>query len=294
MQTRAITGIVVAAGLLALGACSPKDQDPYPDVPTFCNAKAQAECQVATTCAIDVDDCQALRSSLCNMEATAALSGTRKYIQANAPACIAAIDTAYGNGSRDVPYAQLVGPGSISDVCARVFSGNAAINDPCGSPYDCTGGNVCAPALASGIAPDGGAAPRFCAAPVAKSEGDFCGNPGEQCATDTYCALPPTGGGYRCALANEQGQPCDPITAPCVSTQRCEAETGVTDHTCEPRVEANQPCLTSDDCLPSAPYCDPYVGNICTTGLSFATHAPDCDAFKSAAAAVMSSEAGGP
>ncbi len=231
MQTRAPFGITLTLGLAAFVAsaaagCSPKDQAPYPDVASFCNAKAQAECQVATPCGIDAEGCQVLRSSLCNMEAMAALSGTRKYIQANAPACISAANAAYGNSSRDVSFAQLVGPGSISDVCARVFSGNAAINDPCESPYDCAGGNVCAPVSAAAIAPDGGVSARVCATVVAKNEGDFCGNPGETCATNTFCTQPGAGGGFRCTLANSQGQPCNPVTAPCVSTERCEAADG--------------------------------------------------------------------
>ena len=32
-------------------------------------------------------------------------------------------------------------------------------------------------------------------------------------------------------------------------------------------------------CVPAAPYCDPYVGNQCELGLSFATDAPDCLGF---------------
>jgi hypothetical protein len=285
----AATAFGLGSAALAMAACTLKTTLPYPDVATFCNARAQAECQIAGTCGIDRDGCEAERSSLCNVDAMQAMrSGTRKYTQANAQACIDKINGIYG-GASSISYAELLGPDSIDDVCERVFSGNAGTNDPCQSTYDCTGTNVCAPVFP-------GQASMVCAAPVAKNEGDFCEDPGSTCATDTYCTMPVTGGGgYQCEPALQQGQPCDPVAAPCVSTERCEAQTGATGQTCEPRVGADQPCTTSDDCLPSAPYCDPYVGNICTNGLSFATHAPDCNAYEpgTAIAATVPDAGGG-
>ena len=273
---RSALGVVPALAALAgilVAACSAKSSAPYPDVIGFCTAKAQAECQVASTCGIDPTACQTQRVSLCNADAnTAASTGshTRKYTQANAPACIDALNAAYANGNAKVLFAHLVGRGSITDVCERVFSGGAGQNDSCQSPYDCTGDNICSPVLP-------GSTSFVCAAPTQVSAGGFCQNPGSVCAADTYCAMPTASGGYTCTPAKQEGEPCD--AAPCVSTERCEA-TGATGHTCEPRVAADKPCTTSDDCAPAAPYCDPYVGNICTTGLSFATHAPDCKGFE--------------
>lgn len=275
-------GFGVGAGLgvtlTLVAACAAKKPAPFPDVSSFCNAKAQAECQIATTCLIDSTECQAERASLCNtdaMQAMASGAGTRKYTQANAQACIDIVNDAYGNGHTAVAYAQLVGQGSITDVCERVFSGNAAMNDPCESSYDCTGDFVCAPATP-------GTTQLVCAPVTQVPGGQFCTTPGSVCAPDTYCAMPSAGSAFVCKPAMNEGQPCAGTT-PCVSTARCEM-VGVTGQTCTPRAMIGEACLTSDDCVPSAPYCDPYVGHICTTGQSFAAHAPDCDAFTSGAA----------
>jgi hypothetical protein len=287
MRIRQVTSFGAGLGLFAAfaAACSAKPPAPYADVASFCDAKAQAECQVASTCLIVPDDCKAQRASLCNedaVQATTTGSRARKYTQANAQACIDALNAAYGNGSTKVPYAQLVGTGSITDICERVFSGNASTNEPCESSYDCTGPLICAP-VAPGVAADAGAGSFVCAPAVPVAEGQFCANPGSMCATDTYCAIPSTGPAYQCEPAKMDGQPCDPATAPCVSTERCEANTGVTGQTCMPRAIAGQACQTSGDCDPTAPYCDPYAMNRCTTGLSFASGADDCAAFMSGA-----------
>jgi hypothetical protein len=289
----------VGAGVLlvaALGAaCAAKKSEPFPDVASFCNAKAQAECQIASTCLIPAKDCEAQRASLCNTDATSAMaSGTRNYVQANAQPCIDAVNKAYGNGNTKVSFAQLVGDGSITDTCERVFSGNAGMNEPCESSYDCTGGFICAPVM-PGTPAEGGADKFVCAPSVSVAAGQFCSTPGSTCATDTYCAMPPSGGAFDCEPAKQQNAPCDPATAPCVSSQRCETQSGVTGQTCEPRVLLGQSCQTSDDCDPSAPYCDPYVGNKCTPGLSFASGASDCQAFMSTPAtpAVTGADAGG-
>lgn len=298
MRIRQIVGALagVAVAMAAGVACAPKKSAPYPDVESFCNAKAQAECQIATTCLIEATDCEAERASLCNADATSATaSGTRDYTQGNAQACIDALDAVYGNGATKVSFAQLEGMGSVSDICERVFSGNAGMNEPCQSSYDCTGDNICAsvtPGVSSG---DGGAGPYVCAPPGAPiAEGQFCTTPGSTCVTDSYCAVKP-GSAATCVPAMQENQPCNTVTAPCVSAQRCESQAGVTGQTCEPRVALGQPCQTSDDCAPAAPYCDPYVGNLCTPGLSFAAGAPDCKAFESgdAGVSVAAVDAGG-
>jgi hypothetical protein len=290
MRIRQVVTVGAGVGLIAAlaAACSSKPAAPFPDVATFCTAKAQAECQIASTCLIDPNDCQAQRASLCNTDAVEAMksgTGTRQYTQANAQACIDAVNAAYGNNNTKVTYAQLVGPGSITDLCERVFSGNAGMSESCQSDYDCTGGFICAPAVpgAAGLA-DAGVGSYLCEPPVAVAEGQLCSNPGSVCAVDTYCTIPATKLTYDCEPAKADGQPCDVTTEPCVSTERCESNVGVTGNTCMPRVSLGQSCVTSADCDPSAPYCDPYVGNLCTTGLSFASQAADCAAFKSGGA----------
>jgi hypothetical protein len=280
---------LIGAGLAVVAAagCSAKSPAPFPDVASFCQARAAAECQIASTCGIDPDECKTVRVSQCNADATAAMTtGTREYVQANAQACIDVLNAsnAYGGGSSKILFAQLKGKGSIEDVCGRVFSGKAAVNAACTTSYDCTGGNICSPVHPGTTL--------VCAPETDKQMGDFCGDPGSTCAEDTYCTMPATGGGYQCVAAKQEGQPCDANT-PCVSTERCGLG-GATGQTCEPRVGANKACSSDDDCVPTAPYCDPFVGMTCAPGLSFANGAPDCSGYRSGGVPVVTVADSGP
>jgi hypothetical protein len=280
---------------LAAG-CAAKKPAPYPDVQSFCDAKAQAECQIATTCLVDPSECQAQRASVCNADAETATvhgTGSRKYTQANAQACIDAVNAAYGGGNTQVSFAKLFGQGSITDTCERVFAGNSSMNQPCESSYDCTGSLICAPVSPGSAPADGGVGPSVCAPIVTVQEHGFCSTPGSTCATDLYCAVPTAGSAAECVPAQMESQPCDPVTLPCVSTQRCQA-TGATGQTCEPRAKLGQPCQTNGDCVPDTPYCDPYLGK-CTPGQSFASGAADCAGFRATGAVptVSTSDAGG-
>ena len=134
MRIRQVVIVGAGVGLIAAlaVACTLKQSPPFPDVASFCMAKAEAECQIAATCLINnPDDCKAQRASLCNTEADQARAGgtrAREYTQGNAQPCIDAVNAAYGNGNTKISYSQLVGKGSITDICGRVFSGNAATN----------------------------------------------------------------------------------------------------------------------------------------------------------------------
>jgi len=264
--------VALAAAWVAAG-CSAKSSAPFPDVTSFCTAKAQAECQIASTCGFtSATDCETQRESVCNADANDAASTgsrTRKYTQANAPACIDRVNGLFGNNASMIAFKDLVGPGSLTDVCEHVFSGSAAFNEPCQSPYDCADGNdECVP-----VSP--GSPALVCAPPTKVAIGALCQNAGSVCDTDTYCA-PSTTVAATCMKSMQEGQSC--ATVPCVSAQRCEA-TGATGHTCEPRVAENQPCTTNDDCLAAAPYCDLYAGNVCRPGLSFGFGSADCSGF---------------
>jgi hypothetical protein len=249
---------------------------PYPDVQSFCAAKAKAECQITSVCLNDTAGCQTTRVTVCLQDASQATgSGTRTYSADLASACINLVNQAYGNGNSKIAYSQLVGTGSITDTCARVFAGKVDKNQPCQSDYDCSGTRVCAPVAA-------GSTQRVCADPEPKNEGDFCADPGSTCATDTYCAVQDAGA-PQCVPAVTAG-PCSE-TVPCVSANRCVA--GL----CEARAGLGQACSTDGDCVPSAPFCDPYIGGKCSTGLTFAAQAPDCNGYQPSAADAGSSGA---
>jgi hypothetical protein len=254
-------------GVVAFAAaCSSKSSSPFPEVTSFCAAKAKAECQVAAICAIDEATCEQSRSQLCETDAVNATSaGSRTYDSGKAQACIDALNGAYGNNNSKVTFAQLVGPGSITDTCERVFAGAGAQGASCRTSYDCSNDLICAPTVPGSMA-------FSCANQVQKNQNDFCEDPGSTCASDTYCAKQ-SSGAYQCKPAAQTGQACS-ATTPCVSAQRCLGGT------CEARARSGGKCTTNDDCGSDAPYCDPYAGNICTLGLTFATGATDCKAFE--------------
>jgi hypothetical protein len=239
---------------------------PYPDVATFCNAKAKAECQIAAVCAADVTQCQMARNTACTTAASSfTASGTRKYATGNAQACIDAVNAAYGGGHMAIPFAQLEGNGSIDDKCQRVFSGNVDKLGTCTSDYDCTNSRVCAPAMPGSMV-------LVCADVAPKSAGDPCSDPGSKCATDTYCTVPDGGAVAECSPAAQPGEPCS-VARPCVSADRC------VNGSCVVRAMPGASCGSDDDCPSAYPFCDPYANNICTTGLTFATLSADCHGY---------------
>jgi hypothetical protein len=239
--------------------------NPLADVAGFCQEKANAVCQIAPVCAIDPQTCTDAQAALCMSDAAnATASGVRTYDAANAKACIDAVTHAYGNGANLIPFANLEGPGSITDLCNRVFTGNLAIDTTCETDYDCAGATICAPVTA-------GATAHVCANAVAVPMGGFCDNPGSMCETDLYCAVQ-TSGAAQCEMAAGIGASCANGVA-CVSEDQCGAS-----QTCIARQQSGGGCSSDDQCDSTAPYCDP-ASNVCAAGLSFAQGATDCVAL---------------
>lgn len=268
--------VLAAAASVAWWGCT-KAQSPYPDVASFCAAKAKAECQVSLVCAIDATACASYRAGLCVEDAAAATaSGTRTYDPGNVQPCLDALNAAYGGTASKIPFAALVGPGTITDKCERVFAGIAIQDKPCVSDYDCSGELICSPATF-------GATQDVCAPAVSVNLGAFCSDPGLMCPVDAYCAN--TGAAPECAASAAAGMPCS-VAPPCVSTERCIGGF------CADRATAGQACATNDDCAPDSPYCDPNAGNICTLGLTFAAGAYDCQAYVPGGVAPPSGDSG--
>jgi hypothetical protein len=260
------TAFFAAAATLA-GCSQTQPVDPLGDVAGFCEQKASGECQVAEVCTLDVKVCTNARIALCMSDAASAMaSGTRSYDENNAKACINAVNQAYGDMTQHVPYATLEGPGSIGDLCNRVFTGNLAQGTPCKTDYDCEGSGICAP-----VAPQSTIS--VCAvasAPIAL--GGFCENPGSVCATDLYCAPQPSLAD-QCVAAAGLGASCANGVA-CVSAAQCGAS-----QTCIARQGLGDGCSSDDQCDPSsAPFCDP-ADHLCSVGLTFAAGSFDCNGF---------------
>ena len=260
MRTLLVVGLVV--GGVGLGACSSSSTSlpPNHDSATFCSNLAAAQCQVADTCASDTSACVTTLTNECNTTAATLEADGRAYQQPAAQACIDAWSSAVSNSNILVKYAALFGTGSISDKCNRVFTGSVAKDGACTTQYECSGSLSCFEDGTSGMA--------FCETETDVASGGLCGNPGDVCATDTYC----TGTPAKCTASAATGATCDDMT-PCVSEDHCVSGT------CQPRSTAGGPCDSDDDCASGAPYCDPYLGNKCAIGLEFAQEGPDCMGF---------------
>jgi hypothetical protein len=275
MRNRLFIGL--GAGVVAvLSACTVTNANPYPDPPSFCAAKAKAECQIAAACSISASDCTTFRTQVClgevspappNLDGQAAAAGMRKYDSSKAQACIDALNGAYNANTSKVAFTALFGSGSITDKCERVFSGAAGQDQVCTSDYDCANSAICVP-------DPPGSMTLGCAQPVQPQNG-YCATPGTQCPMDQFCPVGGTGS-PKCQPSAVSGQACDANT-PCISTQRCVG--GM----CAARAALGDGCASNDDCSPDAPYCDLYATPAprCAVGQTFAGGAYDCNEFAS-------------
>jgi len=266
-RTRAVAvSLTFLAGLvfaIPVGGCIVSNHPLYPDLGSFCTAKAKATCQIAPLCVLRPDTCQSYQYQQCAVMNQQPPSSTRTYSPDNAKACVDAVNVAYANAAQNtskITFAQMFGPGSINDKCSRVYAGNAKALSPCTTDEDCEGDLSCV--LAS---PD--STTKVCYTPTAVAQGAACQNPGDQCDPDSFCSK--QGALWLCSMAAGPGQACSD-GMPCISSQHCVT------NTCSPRAAADSPCLTNADCGPDAPYCDPSAHYVCTTGLTFAGGSYDC------------------
>jgi hypothetical protein len=250
----------VTSGAIAI-ACSIGSSSPPPDqtVSEFCADWAKAICQLSSgPCAFSQTACATYQTSVCMSFVNTAQSGTREYRQSNGKACIDALNGAYGNSPSSISAKALA---SVHSTCSKAVSGNQQSDQPCTGDTDCSGSLVCAPLL--------GQSGSVCASVNAKNLGDICGDPGDICQGNSYCA-PQPGAAPKCVAAPSTGSPCT-TSVPCGSSDRC------LNGTCQPRAGAGEHCATNDDCSTSSPYCDTYPPAACTNGLTFARGSIDCN-----------------
>jgi hypothetical protein len=239
-------------------ACSSSTPTPDPDVPSFCSDWAKGYCQISATCQIDATACVTYQTSVCTSFAnTAEASGSRKYSQPNGKACIDAINNAFQGNPTGVSATVLT---QLDTTCNRAFTGNQAANQSCSSDYDCQSGLVC------GAIP--GQTTKLCGSVTSKSLGQACADPGDTCASNSYCA-PVAGTIPQCVATPQTGGACS-ATIPCGASDRC------VNNVCTPRAKIGESCASNADCDPNAPYCDLYPPAACTTGLGFARGSADC------------------
>ncbi len=260
-------GLLAGLSTLAVscggGSSKPLTEDDY------CTQRAGKECEVADTCQFSVETCKTARKLLCTMQVTAIKSTPntpRVFHPENVPACI--------SKAADVYKLTTIKPSDmadLADVCNYVFQGNVVKLAACMVKYDCKdrGATIC----------DKG----FCADKLVKGTGIQCPEFGAVCMPPEYCTT--VGAATKCVPKKGSGEPCD-ATTPCLDTLRCAGGA------CAPLLKLNDKCTSDDDCSTDAPYCNPYAGNECGKGLTFATHSPSCSAFGDTEAAAPTGAAG--
>jgi hypothetical protein len=276
-----------------VAACSGSSL-PYPDVQSFCAAKAQAECQVAAQCLASTDACTAARQSQCASDATAAtMTGTRAYTPANAQNCLTVVLAAYAPSASGttapIPAVAPVGSmapslQAIDAACEPVFSGSVPPMGKCTTDFDCAQGaeagasQICAQVSA-------GSAKLECATPMNVNIDAPCGGFGSVCPVGAYCE------GTAPAICRAGGGPganCT-LTKGCGVGAFCSISKGANTGSCLAGGGPDAPCATSQDCGTQAPFCDTNVAptsggatakGTCVTALfSLGSSSDDCKAF---------------
>jgi len=219
---------------------------------SFCMQKAEAECQVTERCASDKAACLTERQGVCaQFSAEAKVSGKRVFTPGNVGACINKTKSVYAKTSPITPQDMT----DMDEACNYVFQGTGMVLlAECDVKYDCKDRVIC----------DKG----FCAIAMTKPVGQGCGDSGDICATGSYCTEN-TAGNKVCTAKAMTGATCS-ATVPCLEALRCA------NGTCGDRVASGMACTANSDCATAAPYCDPFAGNRCDQGLSFASFSPSC------------------
>ena len=255
-----VSATVLAACAAVVSGCGGGSSTPVTE-DSYCTDKAAKECQVAAKCGTDVTACQTQRHTICLAVNAASKSATRFFTPGNVSTCVNQTNTVYAKANTSA--ATQADLDDLADKCAYVFQGTAASGAPCTVKYDCKDKNqIC----------DTKNGTSLCSDKSPKSKGQPCGNHGETCSTDSYCAMDSTGS-YTCVAKAAQGAACSDAV-PCVDPYRCDS-TGI----CTTKITSGMFCGSSADCVPAAPFCDQYIGCKCDLGLSFAAGANACSDY---------------
>jgi hypothetical protein len=216
---------LVAALLLAC-ACIVKNGPKYPDLNSFCNARATAECSpnVLLACAIpSASTCINKRQALCLSSVPA---GT-VYNPSSAENCVNQVSSAY-----DDAKVTLAESTAIDAACLSVFDGPAGKDASCQSDLGCqvSSGLRCilAPGSSQGI----------CEIPQAVQGGGSCSASNARCVTGFHCG--PTA---HCDINAAVGEACG-AQIPCGTDLQCSSG-----GTCINKNVDGSMCSSADECL---------------------------------------------
>jgi len=250
---RAFGVSVLAAWVALVSGCGGGSGTPLTE-DSYCEQKAEKECQVAPKCGTGMTACVTQRKTACLAVNAASKTPPRIFTPSNVGPCIDKTNSVYAKSlAAGATQADL---DAMTDVCAYVFQGNST--DVCTVKYDCKDkSQIC----------DKG----ICVKQMNVNKGAFCVSPGQVCSADSYCANDTATSMLKCLPKAVQSAPCS-ATIPCIDPYRCDGPSG----TCMPKFMAGQFCGNSSECAAAAGFCDPFLGCKCDTGLSFAAGALAC------------------
>jgi hypothetical protein len=244
---------LAAAAFVLAGACIVKAGPKYPDLNSFCNGRATAECsqQVLLSCAIpNASTCITKRQQLC---VTTAPAGT--YNPSAAEDCIGAVSSGYTDARVTLDEQT-----AIAKACLPVFDGSGGNGAACQLDSDCrvSGGLRCVLSA--------GSSSGTCQVPQPVQGGGSCSASNAQCIAGFHCGLT-----ANCDIDAALGQACD-STTPCGMGLLCSS-TGM----CAMKEADGATCVSGDECLNGL--CNKAMTSatgLCVTELNLAPMEPFC------------------
>jgi len=250
-------------GLVACGSTDdPIDNTPkykYPDVSSFCEAKADLECTetVLTRCQTTEDACVIKRRGLCSQGAPAGA----KYRPTEAEQCLASVKGAYLDDQYTSEEKALE-----LEACALLWGGSGAEGVMCGSDHDCD--------LDEGLrcVVRTGSTTGQCYVPEEKQPGQACDAPDAVCAEGNFCTASEPN---VCANKRAVGTTCSE-SLPCQDDLRCVGEETPT---CQAKFGTGTPCAADEEC--TSDMCSPVASaNQCVSLVILAPNEPICANFR--------------
>jgi hypothetical protein len=275
-----MTAAVVSMAASGCGSNSDPVSGPqytYPDVGTYCAARAKAECSTVLldNCSSTQAACVATRQGLCGQAVPPGVNTippTVTYRPAQADACIAAVAAAYTDDK--VTEAELA---AIDKACSQLFEGVGVANSPCTGDADCN-----LDAQFECVKPTGSAS-GTCQIPKTVDPGGDCSSADSVCKDGYFCSAEAQG----CLQKYALGKACND-QKPCQDTLVCvPTAPPAPDGTCQAKLDVASPCTCpgtqtwceSVDC--AGGLCSAIAGNLaCASQLKLSPNEPICGDFR--------------
>ncbi len=258
--------MVLAAGMVSVGCSSgddPIDKGPnykYPDVSSFCEAKAERECTetVVSRCGTTKDACVIKRRGLCGQSAPAGAS----YRPTEAETCLAAVKAAY----QDDEYTSEE-KAAEAEACALLYGGAGVEGSSCTEDHQCDLDQD----LRCIKRPEAGTGQ--CYVPLEKQPGESCEEANAVCVEGNFCTQSEP---KVCANKREAGKSCND-TLPCQDGLHCVGDE--TSAVCEPKSATGTECMADDECV-SGMCSQVGASDKCVDSVILAPNEPICDDFR--------------